>query len=136
MKNFITRGCFVDTEKSQMYIIFNSNFKFRRTKIFHIVWFDAHMICNKKGNTHKSERFSTAINKCFMHFNKRTCFYKGQQRTNSWSHWISCRMMPCSNLTFNAGNGIGFEIWTASPVFSSIWAYIVGHCRHDNEYLI
>lgn len=39
-------------------------------------------------------------------------------------------------ITFRAGNGIGLDIWTASPVFSSICAYIVGHCKHDNEYLI
>lgn len=36
-------------------------------------------------------------------------------------------------LTLRAGKGIGFDICTASPVFSSTSAYNVGHCRQENE---
>lgn len=40
------------------------------------------------------------------------------------------------SLTFSAGNGIGFDICTASPIFSSISAYIVGQAKQASEYLI
>lgn len=38
-----------------------------------------------------------------------------------------------SFLTLRAGKGIGSDICKVSPVFSSIWAYIVGHCKQQNE---
>lgn len=36
-------------------------------------------------------------------------------------------------LTFSAGSGIGLVICNVSPVFSSTSAYIVGHCKQENE---
>lgn len=76
-----------------------------------------------------------------MNFSQKSTYLQGAH-----SEWIAdgyrskrnaCNhSMACGYLTLSAGNGIGFEIWTASPVFWSICAYMVGHCKHDNEYFI
>lgn len=68
-------------------------------------------------------------------------FFFWHHCTQNFNHILfgpptSRNLIVCNSLTFNAGNGIGFDICTASPVFSSIWAYNVGHCKHESEYLI
>lgn len=39
-------------------------------------------------------------------------------------------------LTLSAGNGIGLDISSASPVFSSICAYNFGHCKQEKQNFI